>query len=692
MIRSRGSALIKAPSFFAARHNVTTIDLETALPWSQPKRVETKLGPRILRKAAPTESFAALLKANKEALKAVGIGWSKDVRTGAWEIVWWQPVPAEEIKAREVAIEASRAVDAGVALPCPEGRAYLGYQRAGIAFALGRQGTLIADEMGLGKTIQAIGVINADTAIHRVLVICPATLKLNWHRELKSWLTRELTIGIAESTVFPSTDIVIINPDILVKFPKRLEFFWDLVIVDESHLFKNPKAKRTRALVGHKPSRKQIDAGEKQTSGIPARKKLALTGTPILNRPIEVFPILNWLDSSTWPSFWKFATRYAAAHENGYGWDLSGASNLGELQDKMRASVMIRRLKKDVLTELPPKRRQIIEIPSGECSGLVTEQNDLDRKHEPVITALEVRAELAKASDNAQEYEDAVAALQQARSVAFTEGARVAHEIALAKVPFTVDYLSDAIESGQKVVIFAHHLDAIAQLRSAFPKSVVVTGEVTPADRQAAVDRFQSDPECTPFIGGIKAAGVGLTLTASSYVVFHELDWVPANMSQCEDRCHRIGQHDNVVVHHLVLEGSLDARKARVIVEKQAIADQALDRVTERPAQPEPSPKSIALAPIEVSREQIAAEAETMTQEQIKAVHQGLRMLAGMCDGARELDEMGFNKVDARIGHALAEQSYLSARQAALGRKLVNKYRRQLPADLVEQTKNSTKT
>jgi hypothetical protein len=208
---------------------MNTINLETLLPWSAPVRVQTKIGPRVLRKAHPNEEFSELWNNGaKETLKAAGIGWSKET-DGTWLVCWWGQVPAEETTKTQATIAASRAADADVTIPAPPGCTYLGYQKAGIQFALERPGTLIADEMGLGKTIQGIGVINADPKIARVLVICPASLKLNWYRELKKWLVRPLSVGIADSKVFPTTDIVILNYDIAHKYERALSFYWDLI-------------------------------------------------------------------------------------------------------------------------------------------------------------------------------------------------------------------------------------------------------------------------------------------------------------------------------------------------------------------------------------------------------------------------------------------------------------------------------
>lgn len=703
---NNNTSLLKRARALPAQRNemntTTTIDIATLLSWGPTKRVATGQGPRILRKAQPTDEFRRLWTANKDALKGAGIGWSKNL-SGCWEVCWWQPIPQEEIANEQAAIERSKATDAQVDPPRPAGLDYLPYQRAGISFSLeayraGKIGVLIADEMGLGKTIQAIGIINADKRIRRVLVICPNTLKLNWGREIKKWNTTGLTVGIAHSKCIPSTDVVVINYDICYKWREKLQgFYWDMVIADECHKLKNPKSQRARAIFGYKPTKKEQDAGEPMSSGIPTKRKAGLSGTPIVNRPAELFPIINWLDPEAWPSFWKYAHRYCGAKSNGWGYDFSGASNLDELQRKLRSTIMVRRLKKDVLKELPAKRRQIIELPADGLEGLVTEQNAIAERFEDQLTTLKARVELSKASEDPNDYAAAVAALKEGAKASFEAGAKAAHDVALAKVPLVTAHIQEALEDNDsKIILFAHHLDVIAAYMAALKEynPVKVTGEITVEQRQKAVDAFQTDPDCRLFIGGIQAANAGITLTASSHEVFAELDWVPGIMSQCEDRAHRIGQTDSVLVQHLVLEGSIDARKAETLVKKQAVIDSALDRETVAP-QAGVTLKTIAALEatepavptktrgVSITVAEIAEKALTLTPDQIKAIHQGLQMLATMCDGARQIDRMGFNKIDSAIGKSLAFANRLTPKQAALGQKLVRKYQGQLNPDLV---------
>lgn len=568
-------------------------------------------------------------------------------------------------------LAASRATDAQVSIPAPAGLAYLPYQVAGIAYALAHPACLLGDEMGLGKTIQAIGVINADESLRKILVVCPASLRLNWAREIRKWLTRVLSIAIVDGP-WPTADIVIINYDILRKHSASIHGReWDMLILDEVHYLKNPKSQRTIEVFG-----KWDKDPAKTRPPIQARRKNALTGTPIVNRPIELQPIAGYLAPREFGNFWGFAKRYADAHQNGYGWDLTGASHLDELQERLRSTIMVRRLKKDVLTELPSKRRQVIELPQNGAAGAVRAEMAAWEAREARMIRLQAEVALASVADDAAAYAAAVEALAAGSTAAFTEMAKVRHDVAVAKIPYVVEHLQSALEENGKVVVFAHHHDVIDALAAEFgPAAVVLDGRTSMAARDAAVQRFQSDSSCKLFVGGMKAAGVGLTLTAAHHVVFAELDWVPGTISQAEDRCHRIGQHESVLVQHLVLEGSLDAVMASRIIEKQENITAALD--AQAPATPEPLP---VVAVATVSRQELQASLPPAT---VAAVHRCLCILAGMDgDRAQQRNDAGYNKYDSQIGNSLAERDSLSPKQAILGQKIVRKYHRQLPTDL----------
>lgn len=514
----------------------------------------------------------------KDAVKAAGFRWDKDSR------VWYTSDVAMAEKLSKYAddrcrealreghealknqLEQSKAVDAEIDIPAPEGLEYLPFQRAGVAYGLNRPHTLIADEMGLGKTIQAIGLINVMHPAF-VLVVCPASLKLNWRNECMKWLVHDYTIEIATGSVpVPkNANLIICNYDIISKHKEITEKLYDILILDECHYLKNPKAQRSRTIY------KNIKAGH----------KIALTGTPIMNRPVEIQPVLSYLGCDFAKDWFRFVTRYCGAYQSRWGWVTDGATHLDELQTKLRETVMVRRLKKDVLTELPPKRRQIIAI-SNE-NGL-QEQIEKEQRYmtgsDEAVAAIKERIKEAKENADEDGYRSAVEALKEAKQAAFAEITKLRHETALLKVPKAVEEIVNTVEAVGQLVVFAHHRDVIqgivAGLQEANIDCVAVTGETALEDRQRAVEDFQAG-KVNVFVGSIQACGTGITLTAASNEVFVELDWTPSNMNQAEDRCHRIGQHDSVLVQHIVVDGSIDARLAKTLVQKQAIIDQALD-------------------------------------------------------------------------------------------------------------------
>ena len=584
----------------------------------------------------------------------------------------------ESLKQKEEdSIQASRATNAEIEIPAPEGLNYLPYQKAGIAYAMERGSTLIGDEMGLGKTIQAIGLINALKA-KRVLVICPASLRLNWKRELEKWLTDRLFVGIATGQQFPFEQIRIINFDILHRHTDKIrEIDWDLLIVDECHYLKNPKARRTKQVLGY----------GKDLKPIPAKKRLFLTGTPMVNRPIELHPILKSISYQDWGNWKQFITTYCAGYHNGYAWDVSGASNLEELQDRLRSTCMVRRLKKDVLKDLPAKRRQVIELPTNGTANVVKKEQKLSKKYNEQIAKAKLAVELAKASEDKADYDAAVEALREANQLKFTEMAAARKAVAVAKIPAVIERLQEVIDTGNKVVVFAHHHEVIDALVAALPSGQVVKldGRDSMSQRDQAVQRFQEQDSVKVFVGGIKAAGVGLTLTAASHVIFAELDWVPGALSQAEDRCHRIGQTNSVLVQHLVIDGSIDATMAKTLVEKQSVLDRALDQHTDPKARAsrqeqdlkqvvseEPEPRQTA------AYQAVTQEAVSISREEIEHYHLGVRYIADVCNRAATIDNAGFSKLDAGVGHSLAKQNRLTARQGVLAKRLCNKYRRQL--------------
>ena len=437
-------------------------------------------------------------------------------------------------------------------IPAPIGLAYLPYQVDGIEYALARPSTLVADEPGLGKTVEAIGVINALPEIRRVLVVCPASLRINWRRELERWLVRPTTIGLRVL----GFDIAILSYGELAKYSAGLRARpWDLMIADEAHLLKSPTSQRAVQLLGRSRYRKRP-----AVKPIPARRKLFLTGTPIVNRPIELQPILAAIDRVRWGQRTWFARRYCAARHTGYGWDFKGASNLEELNRRLKRSCMIRRLKMDVLRELPAKRRQVIELPADDATKAIIRQEWIELGMDP------------------ESFAGQVDQLAEAVRVRFDRIAEFRKRAAFAQLPFAIELCGELVDSGRKVLIFAHHHEIIDAAVSALgPSAAKLDGRDSATARDNAVTRFQTDDRIRTLVLSIGAGGLGLTLTAASDVIHLEIDWTPGAMSQAEDRCHRYGQHNPVLSRYLVAEGSVNARIARTLVAKEGVIREALD-------------------------------------------------------------------------------------------------------------------
>ena len=649
-------------------------------------------GEWVVRKAPATAAFWTAYRSHKEALKSIGIGCSKN--GDAWFATHFARPTRNELDRRAEERDLSRAADAGVIFPAPNGLTRYPYQNAGIAYGLRKKSILIGDQMGLGKTGQAIGVIDFSGA-KNALIVCPASLKLNWARELSMWLTRKLSVGVIKpgKTNWPNTDIVVINYDLLKKYDEQVKAReWDVLVLDEAHYLKGGgKVARARAAFGNR------NEGVKP---IRAKRKVALTGTPIDNRPNEIWPIIHYLEPAVWSSWRAFVIRYCDGKQTAFGYDSKGASNLDELQDRLRATAMIRRLKEDVLKELPPKTRQILALPSNGAEHEIAAEMEAFTNCRERISELRAKFELAKAAVVDGDYRQATEKLREGVSEAFTAMARARKAVAIAKLPTMIDHVEEALDAGNKVIFFCHHREVHDSFTHHFgERAVGIIGGDSIANRQAAVDAFQKDKSIRLFVGSIGAAGVGITLTASSHVIMGELDWVPGNMVQAEDRAHRIGQLGNVLSQWIVLEGSLDSQIAKTLARKAEIIEQALDRKNDGD-RPEIEPQQAFADKVSIfeneeaatkqaSRDRIAKEAEHITPADIMVIHDGLRLLAAMdADGARAKNMAGFAKIDSRVGRELAGNHTLTTRQAALGLRIVKKYAQtQLGSDMAADVK-----
>jgi SWI/SNF-related matrix-associated actin-dependent regulator 1 of chromatin subfamily A len=294
-----------------------------------------------------------------------------------------------------------------------------------------------------------------------------------------------------------------------------------------------------------------------------------------MNRPSELWTICQSLDRDGLGKNWrKFHEYFCNAYQNRWGWDTSGASNLVELAQQLRSTFMIRRLKQDVMAHLPSKTRQIIALPPNGNGNLIDTEWIAYRNEKEVKEELKLAVQKARTDDS---YQSRVDELKIKFRVAFTETAKARKAVAVAKVPHVIEHVRNALEQGP-VVLFAHHLDVVQQLVEAFddvPHGVII-GKTSLPRRQEIVTEFQAG-KLQLIVAGLQAASEGITLTKSCHVIFAEMDWNPAKLSQAEDRCHRHGQTKPVLVQHLVMDESLDATMAATLTQKQVNNDLVLN-------------------------------------------------------------------------------------------------------------------
>ena len=574
-------------------------------------------------------------------------------------------------------LKQSMAIDSTIRVPAPKGMEYMPFQKAGIEFLEKHGNVLIADEMGLGKTIQVIGYLNLHPEMKRVLIIVPASLKLNWAREFKRWDVNNRDIGILNGEIH---DITITNYETFVAsknaeayFKRVSEMQWDVLVLDESHYIKSTKAKRTKVIIGeNKKVGEELDGkivwGRQKGLVDFARKVILLTGTPIMNRPYELFTQLRALNHPLGRSKSKFVNKYMDF--NRYGVDPNSGRNLDELQRTLRTTCMIRREKKDVLLELPDKRRMLIEVPRNVLNI------DLAKKEQELLKYVQENWNLT--------------GLKHASGAAFEEISAVRHEIGVAKIQFVIRHLEELLEEVDKIVVFGHHHDVSNAIYDHFKNiAVIATGQESQKERDDAVQRFQNDATTKLFVASTLAMGVGITLTASSTVVFAEMEWRPGDMFQAEDRCHRIGQKDMVLAQYIVVQDSLEAYMVNTFIEKQQTIEQVM-----KPDQISSDLDIQELVNSFKDEEEEKIEAELglsegpkyVESEKAEPVLQALRLLSDMDgDYARTKNGAGFNKTDTSIGHSFAEKTHLTIKQYEIAKKILKKYHKQIPEELMRE-------
>jgi len=416
----------------------------------------------------------------------------------------------------------------------------LTHQKEAIQKLVENKKFILADDMGLGKTTSTI-IAALEAGAKKILIICPATLKINWKREIENYSDR--STYIAEGKNFSTEhDFVIINYDIIKNFhdPKKkddsqiLRADFDLVIIDEAHYIKNAQAQRTKLI---NDLVKKVD------------RLWLLTGTPMTSRPIDYYNLLSLIDSPVAKNWMAYVIRYCQGYQFKVGprkvWNVMGASNLEELRDRT-VGLTLRRLKEDVL-DLPDK--------------IIT----------PVYLRLKSKLYEEVMGDYYNWYEKNPEE-SKSLTVQFTKLTKVRQIIADEKIAQTIELAENIIEQDKKVIIFCNFTDSLNKICEHFGKvAVKLDGSMSKGERQLSVDQFQENQKVKVFVGNIKAAGVGLTLTAAEAVIMNDLSFLPSDHSQAEDRAYRFGQKNNVLVYYPIFENTIEGIIYDILANKKQV-------------------------------------------------------------------------------------------------------------------------
>lgn len=417
------------------------------------------------------------------------------------------------------------------------------FQRVGVNFAIAKRGRLLlADDMGLGKTIQAICIAAFYRKEWPLLVVTPSSVRFTWEQAFLRWLPslrpENVNVVVNGKGSLTAGLVNIVSFDLLSKLERQLKTSVKVVIIDESHFLKNSKTARCRAAM-------PILKG--------AKRAILLSGTPAMSRPAELYTQIIAVKPTFFPQFHAFGLRYCDAKRLQWGWDYSGSSNLGELKLLLEEAVMLRRLKSDVLSQLPAKQRKMVVVAPGRISAKARASLDAAAK------------EMTKDKTKQQQ--------KEALILFFNRTAE-------AKIPCVIEYILDLLESGrEKFLVFAHHkmvLDAITkELERKHVPHIRIDGSTPSAEREDLCQQFQLSERHAVAVLSITAANMGLTFSSADLVVFAELFWNPGVLIQAEDRVHRIGQTSSVGIHYLVARGTADDYLWPLIQEKIKVLGEA---------------------------------------------------------------------------------------------------------------------
>ena len=422
--------------------------------------------------------------------------------------------------------------------PIPSVAAVLGgelvpFQWAGVRYVLDARRAFLADEQGLGKTVEALAALEADAA-YPAIVVCPASMKLGWQREAQRWLPhRSVAVLEGRSAVAPSGEITILNYEIVASHRESLARRHPrALVVDESHYCKNPRAKRTQAV--------RRLAGAVAADGL----RLALTGTPVLNHADELIAQLRVIGRlEDFGSGARFAQQFR------------GRLSEERLHWHLRRRCFVRRLKSDVLPQLPAKRHVVVPVAlTNEAEYRLAEHDVIEWLRSQPLDLSELNVRIA-------------ATLRAERLAQLGTLQRLA---ARGKLAAALAWIEDFLASGEPLVVFARHVEVQQAVLRRFPDALHLLGADSLTDREGAIEAFQDPGGPALIVGATRVAAQGITLTRASNVAFLELEWTPAMHDQAEDRCHRIGQRDAVTAWYLLAADTIDETMARLIESKRA--------------------------------------------------------------------------------------------------------------------------
>lgn len=415
-----------------------------------------------------------------------------------------------------------------------------------MAWLAQREKALLADEPGLGKSAQAIRACDAIGA-QKILVLGPASLRGNWAREFSNFQLARRSIDVVFGSGPNGSDVTIASYDFASRYPEALAGAYDALILDEAHYLKNKGSKRTKAVFGEKCD---LVGGIAEN----ADRIYCLTGTPAPNNPAELWPMLRALAperlEKRQQSYWGFVQKYCRTIDKGFGPQITGGKNLGELRQRIEP-FCLRRKKEDVLPDLPALRLETLYLDGARSRAL----SDLSAQY-----GQEIEAALENGIEGLAALAPHVATLRRLTGTLKIDG--------------VVETVRNEVTTGDKIVLFAHHSEVIRALETELLAAglgvVVVDGRTAPERRQPLVDRFQASGGPSVFIGQLTAAGTGLTLTAASEMILVESSWVPAENEQACMRIHRIGQKSACRVRFATLADSIDEKINRAVLRKTA--------------------------------------------------------------------------------------------------------------------------